>query len=145
MRRDVADRIELRNQDVQRLDERDRYTLAWLAGPFIPLETVDAALDRIEGRPYAVIVAAGTDGSGAARQIERIATGWRLKEVAPALIVRNGAQTPEAILARVQLERQLRLPMRPGNRSLNLSNAVAVVVYEAWRQNGFAQAMVPSA
>jgi tRNA (cytidine/uridine-2'-O-)-methyltransferase len=34
-------------------------------------------------------------------------------------------------------ERWLRLPMRPDNRSLNLSNAVAVVVYEAWRQNGF--------
>lgn len=34
-------------------------------------------------------------------------------------------------------ERQLRLPMRAGNRSLNLSNAVAVVVYEAWRQNDF--------
>jgi tRNA (cytidine/uridine-2'-O-)-methyltransferase len=34
-------------------------------------------------------------------------------------------------------ERRLRLPMRPDNRSLNLSNAVAVVVYEAWRQNGF--------
>ena len=32
----------------------------------------------------------------------------------------------------------LRLPMRPGNRSMNLSNAVAIVVYEAWRQNGFA-------
>ncbi len=34
--------------------------------------------------------------------------------------------------------RRIRLPMRPNNRSLNLSNAVAVVVYEAWRQNGFA-------
>jgi tRNA (cytidine/uridine-2'-O-)-methyltransferase len=33
---------------------------------------------------------------------------------------------------------RIRLPMRPDNRSLNLSNAVAVVVYEAWRQNGFA-------
>jgi tRNA (cytidine/uridine-2'-O-)-methyltransferase len=33
---------------------------------------------------------------------------------------------------------RIRLPMRPENRSLNLSNAVAVVVYEAWRQNGFA-------
>jgi tRNA (cytidine/uridine-2'-O-)-methyltransferase len=32
---------------------------------------------------------------------------------------------------------RLRIPMRPGNRSLNLSNAVAVVVYEAWRQQGF--------
>lgn len=37
-------------------------------------------------------------------------------------------------------DRRLRLPMRPGNRSLNLSNAVAVVVYEAWRQAGFAGA-----
>jgi tRNA (cytidine/uridine-2'-O-)-methyltransferase len=35
-------------------------------------------------------------------------------------------------------ERQLRLPMRPGNRSLNLSNAVAIVIFEAWRQNGYA-------
>lgn len=34
-------------------------------------------------------------------------------------------------------EQRIRLPMRPDNRSLNLSNAVAVVVYEAWRQNGF--------
>lgn len=57
-------------------------------------------LDRISGRPYAAIVAAGTDGSAAARQLARIATGWRLREVAPPLIVRNGAQTPEAIAAR---------------------------------------------
>jgi len=34
--------------------------------------------------------------------------------------------------------RRIRLPMRPGNRSVNLSNTVAVVVYEAWRQNGYA-------
>lgn len=36
------------------------------------------------------------------------------------------------------MSQRIRLPMRPNNRSLNLSNAVAVVVYEAWRQNGFA-------
>lgn len=56
-------------------------------------------LDRVNGRPYATIIAAGTDGTGAARQVQRIATGLRLREVAPALVVRNGAQTPEAILA----------------------------------------------
>lgn len=61
--------------------------------------TYYAALDRVNGRPYAAIVAAGTDGAGAARQLQRIATGWRLKEVAPPTIVRNGAQTPAAILA----------------------------------------------
>jgi len=56
-------------------------------------------LDRIQGRPYALAISAGTDGAGAARQAERICTGWRLRAVAPALIERNGAQTPEAILA----------------------------------------------
>jgi NAD(P)H-dependent FMN reductase len=56
-------------------------------------------LGRIEGRPYAALIAAGTDGAGAARQIQRIATGLRLKEIAPPTIVRNGAQTPEAIMA----------------------------------------------
>lgn len=56
-------------------------------------------LGRIEGRPYAAMVCAGSDGANAVRQIGRIATGWRLREVAPALIVCTHAQTPEAILA----------------------------------------------
>jgi tRNA (cytidine/uridine-2'-O-)-methyltransferase len=45
---------------------------------------------------------------------------------------------PRDVLAGFAPDRHLRLPMRPGSRSLNLSNAVAVVVYEAWRQAGFA-------
>lgn len=57
------------------------------------------ALDRISGRPYGSIVCAGSDGQGAARQIDRIAIGWRLRQVAPALVVCTHAQTPEAILA----------------------------------------------
>jgi tRNA (cytidine/uridine-2'-O-)-methyltransferase len=44
---------------------------------------------------------------------------------------------PQEVLDSVEPARRLRLPMRPDNRSLNLSNAVAVVVYEAWRQLGF--------
>ena len=56
------------------------------------------ALDRIEGRPYAALVCAGSDGQNAVRQIERIATGWRLKAVAAPLIVCTHAQTPEHIL-----------------------------------------------
>lgn len=56
-------------------------------------------LGRIEGRPYATIIAAGSDGTGAQRQIDRIATGWRLKRVADSIIVNVDAQTPEAILA----------------------------------------------
>lgn len=45
---------------------------------------------------------------------------------------------PAETLERLAESQRLRLPMRPDNRSLNLSNSVAVVVYEAWRQNGFA-------
>lgn len=44
---------------------------------------------------------------------------------------------PQDLLDSLPEERKLRLPLRPGNRSLNLSNAVAVVVYEAWRQQDF--------
>jgi NAD(P)H-dependent FMN reductase len=56
-------------------------------------------LDRLNGRPYAHMICAGSDGTGAARQLARIATGWRLREVAEPLIVITFAQTPEAILA----------------------------------------------
>ncbi|WP_170386701.1 flavodoxin family protein [Ruegeria atlantica] len=56
-------------------------------------------LGRIEGRPYAQMICAGSDGENAARQTARIATGWRLKEVQPPLILCTHAQTPEAILA----------------------------------------------
>ena len=57
------------------------------------------ALEKINGRPYATLICAGSDGSNAARQIARIATGWRLRQVAEPLIVCTHAQTPEAILA----------------------------------------------
>lgn len=56
-------------------------------------------LGRIEGRAYATLIAAGSDGSGAQRQIDRIATGWRLRRVCEPLIVDTAAQTPAAILA----------------------------------------------
>jgi hypothetical protein len=66
-----------------------------------------AALDRlyypclgqIAGRPYALIVCAGSDGRNAVAQAERIATGWRLKRIADSVIVCTHAQSPEAILA----------------------------------------------
>ena len=56
-------------------------------------------LGQLNGRPYAAMICAGSDGSNALRQLERIATGWRLKAVAPGLIVCTHAQTPERILA----------------------------------------------
>ncbi len=51
-----------------------------------------------------------------------------------------GAETrglPAEVMTRIPPERRLRIPMRPGQRSLNLSNSVAIVVYEVWRQRGF--------
>jgi len=56
-------------------------------------------LERIDARPYALLVCAGSDGANAVRQVERIATGWRLRKVAESRIVCTHAQTPQAILA----------------------------------------------
>lgn len=56
-------------------------------------------LDSIAGRPCALMIAAGTDGTGAVRQWQRIITGWRLRLVADPIIAITGADTAEAILA----------------------------------------------
>ncbi|MEM9617373.1 MAG: NAD(P)H-dependent oxidoreductase [Pseudomonadota bacterium] len=56
-------------------------------------------LGRIEGRPYAQMVCAGSDGENAVRQTARIATGWRLKQAQAPIIVCTHAQTTEEILA----------------------------------------------
>ena len=56
-------------------------------------------LDRIGGRPYGLMICAGSDGTNAVRQVARIAAGWRLRAVAEPIIVCTHAQTPEAILA----------------------------------------------
>ena len=65
--------------------------------------TYYAALDRLNGKPYVVLICAGSDGRNAAEQIERIATGWRLRAIAAPLIVCTHAQTPEEILREKQI------------------------------------------
>jgi multimeric flavodoxin WrbA len=57
------------------------------------------ALDLINGRFYGIIVCAGSDGTNAVRQIERVAKGWRLQAAQPPVIVCTHAQSSEAILA----------------------------------------------
>ena len=76
-------------------------TLAAIAGPMKDFfdRTYYAVLGQIEARPYAQMICAGSDGANAARQVARIATGWRLRQVADPLIVCTKAQTTEAILA----------------------------------------------
>lgn len=75
--------------------------LAALAGAMKDFfdRTYYPVLDRIVARPYAAMICAGSDGANAARQLERICTGWRLKKCAETLLVCTNAQTPEAILA----------------------------------------------
>ena len=71
----------------------------------------------------------------------RASTPYTAPAYAPGDVFVFGPETaglPEPVLSAFPDECRLRLPMRPGNRSLNLSNAVAIVVYEAWRQQGFA-------
>jgi multimeric flavodoxin WrbA len=60
-------------------------------------------LERVNGRPYGVLICAGSDGRNAAQQIARIATGWRLKAIAEPLIICTQAQTPQRIQARKQI------------------------------------------
>ena len=73
-------------------------TMAGMMKDFFDRTYYDA-LGRIEGRAFAVMIAAGSDGQGAARQIARIAQGWRLRAVAEPLVVCTHAQTPERIRA----------------------------------------------
>ena len=61
-------------------------------------------LSHVEGRAYASIIAAGSDGTGALRQLDRIVTGWRLRRVADPLVFVKGAQSMEAILARKRVD-----------------------------------------
>jgi multimeric flavodoxin WrbA len=75
--------------------------LAFMAGVMKDFfdRTYYPVLDRINGRPYGLLICAGSDGTGAVRQIERIVTGWRLNAVADPVIVCTRAQTHETIQA----------------------------------------------
>jgi NAD(P)H-dependent FMN reductase len=84
------------------------------------------ALDRIQGRPYAAMICAGSDGSGAARQIARIATGWRLRAVAEPVIVCVRAQTPDAIQAEKRLTKQALAPCAELGQALGAGLALGV-------------------
>jgi tRNA (cytidine/uridine-2'-O-)-methyltransferase len=87
---------------------------------------LDAALAAVGGRVFAI------ETSG-----RRLYTEERFEAGDAFLFGRETVGLPPEVVARFPAQRVLRLPMRPGNRSVNLSNSVAVVVFEAWRQLGF--------
>jgi tRNA (cytidine/uridine-2'-O-)-methyltransferase len=72
-----------------------------------------------------------------ATSAERLFTEVRYAAGDVLVFGREADGLPAEILAQFAAEARLRLPMRPGNRSVNLSNAVAIAVFEAWRQLGF--------
>jgi multimeric flavodoxin WrbA len=106
------DCVHARAVDAQRVCAASAYifvapeNLAALSGTMKEFfdRTYYGVLDRVAGRPYAAIIAAGSDGQGAARQLQRIATGWRLKAVAEPFIVITRAQSAEQILAPKQVD-----------------------------------------
>ncbi|HET8818926.1 MAG TPA: tRNA (cytidine(34)-2'-O)-methyltransferase [Xanthomonadaceae bacterium] len=85
------------------------------------------------------------DAQGSAPRLFALSTRGTVRYDAPRYVPGDaflfGSETrglPDVVLQAVEAGHRLRLPMRPGNRSVNLSNAVAVVVFEAWRQAGHA-------
>ncbi|HZD19107.1 MAG TPA: tRNA (cytidine(34)-2'-O)-methyltransferase [Burkholderiales bacterium] len=72
-----------------------------------------------------------------ATSAERLFTEVRYAAGDVLVFGREADGLPAEVLAQFPAEQRLRLPMRPGNRSVNLSNAVAIAVFEAWRQLGF--------
>jgi tRNA (cytidine/uridine-2'-O-)-methyltransferase len=90
-----------------------------------------ACLAALAGKRLFVIETDGTKGYHEAR----------FQQGDCLLFGRETSGLPAAVNSMLPPHERLRIPMRPSNRSLNLSNAVAVVVYEAWRQVGFAGAL----
>lgn len=83
-------------------------------------------LGRIEGRAYAQMVCAGSDGENAVRQVARIAQGWRLKPVQEPIIICTHAQTPEAILAQKTLSDEQLGPCRDLGQALGAGLAMGM-------------------
>lgn len=115
-----------------------------------------AGLDYHEYAPMqvhadlAAALQAITAANGALPRLFALSTRGQVRHDAPAyrpgdafLFGSETAGLPAAVLDGIPAARRLRLPMQPHSRSLNLSNAVAVVVYEAWRQHDFAPCVAP--
>lgn len=97
---------------------------------FANLRVHDTLLDCLSAFDPARVFALTTKGSQAFHQL-------RYQAEDAFLFGPESRGLPADVLGRFNTEQRVRLPMLPDNRSLNLSNAVAVVVYEAWRQSGF--------
>jgi tRNA (cytidine/uridine-2'-O-)-methyltransferase len=121
----------------------DRRSVRRAALDYEELTVVQTHASLADCRRHIETAASGTKASCAARWFAIETGGGRLYSQAsfcPGDVLLFGPETaglPAEVLQGLPETRRLQLPMKPGNRSVNLSNCVALVVYEAWRQNGF--------
>ena len=111
-------------------EEFDKVIEVSLKGPYLVTKYVVQQM-RDQGRGGKIVNFGSTSG-----MVGRF-DGIAYRDGDAFLFGSETAGLPQAVLDAIPEPQRLRLPMRPGNRSLNLSNTVAVMVFEAWRQLGF--------
>jgi tRNA (cytidine/uridine-2'-O-)-methyltransferase len=106
--------------------------------------SLDAALAAIAATNAGAADGVGAAGAGTPPRVFALSARGRIRfdtvRYRPGDVLLFGSETtglPDTVLTSLPESQRLCLPMRPGNRSLNLSNAIAVTVYEAWRQFGY--------
>jgi tRNA (cytidine/uridine-2'-O-)-methyltransferase len=97
---------------------------------FVDVKQHDSLTSLLNTLPSSRLLAFTTKGATAHHE-------WQYRDDDILLFGPETRGLPDDLLATLPEEQRIRIPLRPGNRSLNLSNAVAVAVYEAWRQQGF--------
>lgn len=113
-----------------RMDDRDLKRAGLDYHEFVDVQQHDSLPDFLKTLPASRVLAFTTRGASAHHE-------WQYRDDDILLFGPETRGLPEDVLETIPAEQRLRIPLKPGNRSLNLSNAVAVAVYEAWRQHGF--------
>lgn len=113
-----------------RMDDRDLKRAGLDYHEFVDVQQHASLADLLKLLPTSRLLAFTTRGATAHHE-------WQYREDDILLFGPETRGLPDEVLETLPPEQRLRIPLRPGNRSLNLSNAVAIAVYEAWRQQGF--------
>lgn len=113
-----------------RMDDRDLKRAGLDYHEFVDVQQHDSLPDLLKTLPSSRLLPFTTRGASAHHE-------WQYQDDDILLFGPETRGLPDDVLQTVPAEQRIRIPLRPGNRSLNLSNAVAVAVYEAWRQHGF--------
>ncbi len=113
-----------------RMDDRDLKRAGLDYHEFVDVLQHDSLADLLKTLPSSRLLGFTTKGKTAYHE-------WQYREDDILLFGPETRGLSDEVLQTLPEQHRIRIPLRPGNRSLNLSNAVAVAVYEAWRQQGF--------